>query len=523
MKRHLLFAFILIASGSLLTITAQQTITLKIIETAKDGDVSISFDDGEFEGDTLDKVNDDDLDMGWEGEDLFVMTAYTRFQNVLIPKGSVINSAKLKIYAHEDETAESYITVYAEDIDDSPIFSEDELIDDRSWTTTSVDWDITEDWIMWEPYESPDLSPVIQAIIDRPGWEAGNALTLFMQGKDQGASLLDNARDFESFENIEDPDDGGDGLHHPERIPTLEIIYTPPAGELILSIIGTDMDGETSVSFDDGEFEGDTLDKVNDDDLDMGWEGEDLFVMTAFTRFQNVTIPQGTTIDSAVLCIYAHEDETAPAYITIYAEAIDNSPKFSEDELINDRTWTTISLPWDITDDWTMWEPYHSPNLAAVIQEVINRPGWQSGNSLSLFLQGEDQGASLLDNARDFESYENIEDPDDGGDGLHHPERIPQLKIFWGGGSTVGISKKDYQSDAFRVFPNPVENGILNISSEETGNMQITIYSITGQLVRSLESSSSTMSMDLSDLHKGFYLVKTSCNKVSGIHKIVIK
>ena len=116
---------------------------------------------------------------------------------------------------------------------------------------------------MWEPYESPDLSPVIQEVIDREGWTPGNALTLFMKGEDQGASLLDNARDFESYENIEDPDDGGDGLHHPERIPSLEITYTPPVGELILTIIETGLDGETSNSFDDGEYENDSILSTN--------------------------------------------------------------------------------------------------------------------------------------------------------------------------------------------------------------------------------------------------------------------
>jgi hypothetical protein len=507
--------------------TAQQTITLTIIQTGMDGETAISFDDGEYENDSIDKLNDDDLDAGWEGEDLFVMTAYTRFQNVLIPQGSVINSATLTVYAHEDEPDQANITVYAEAIDHSPPFTETEALADRTWTTASVRWEVTDPWTMWQPYDFPDLSAVVQEVIDRPGWKVGNALTLFLTGEDQGPSLLDNARDMESFENIEDPDDGGDGLHHPERIPTLVIEFTPPAapaeGELTLTIIETGMDGETSISFDDGEYENDSIDKLNDDDLDAGWEGEDLFVMTAYTRFQNVTIPQGSVINSATLTVYAHEDEPDQANITVYAEDIDHSPMFTETEALADRTWTEASVRWEVTDPWTMWEAYDFPDLSAVIQEVIDRPGWTPGYALTLFLTGEDQGPSLLDNARDMESYENIEDPDDGGDGLHHPERIPTLVINYSAAGT-GIDEIDRsESSLINVYPNPTDNGLLQVSSELTGSMRIELFSATGRLVKVHDHGSNSVMLDVSDLNEGFYVIRIIQEEVTDTRKIIIK
>lgn len=520
MKKLLLATIVAFLAGSFIAAAAQQTLVLKIIETGKDGETSISFDDGEYENDSIDKLNDDDLDMGWEGDDGNIMTSFTRFQNITIPRGSVINSATLQIYAHEDESAEALITVFAEDIDDSPLFGEKEALADRTFTETTVDWDITEDWTMWMPYESPDLSAVIQEVIDRDGWEAGNALTLFMQGEDQGASLLDNARDFESFENIEDPDDGGDGLHHPERIPQLTIEYTPPPGELILTIIETGKDGETSISFDDGEYENDSIDKLNDDDLDMGWEGDDGNIMTSFTRFQNVTIDQGTVIDSAVLIISAHEDESAEALVTVFGEAIDDSPMFGEKEALADRTFTSASVDWDITEDWTMWQPYHSPNLAPIIQEIVNREGWESGNSLTLFMQGEDQGASLLDNARDFESFENIEDPDDGGDGLHHPERIPTLKIFWGGTKVV---ERTLQPSLLNVYPNPVEDGILQVSSDDADPMTLSIFNTSGQLIKRYENLAPKTTLDVSELYEGLYIITTNQGEKVSSQKFLVK
>ena len=293
---------------------------------------------------------------------------------------------------------------------------------------------------------------------------------------------------------------------------------------LFLRIIETGLDGTTSISADDGEYSNGILEKVNDDDLDMGWEGDDLNIMAAFTRFQNVTIPQGTPIDSVALVIYAHEDETAPAMITIFADAIDSSLLLPENDTLADRTMTTASVRWEITDDWTMWAPYSSPNPATIIQELIDRPGWVSGNALTLFLIGENQGASLLDNGRDFESFENIEDPGDGGDGLQHPERIPELKIFYGGATSAKqIKASGHSSSLISVYPNPVDNGMIQVSSERTGPMRIEIFNVTGRLVKVHERGAQSVMLDVSDLNDGFYVVRVTQQEFTDIQKIIIK
>jgi len=287
---------------------------------------------------------------------------------------------------------------------------------------------------------------------------------------------------------------------------------------LSVKIIETQKDGDVSISFDDGEFENDAVDKMDDDDLDMGWEGEDLNIMTTFTRFQNVTIPKGAVIDSAFLNIYAHEDEADEARVNIFAEAADNSPIFTEAEAITARTWTTTKIEWNITEPWTMWKPYRSPDLKSVIQEVVNREGWASGNALTLYFRGEDQGASLLDNARDFESYENIEDPEDGGDGLHHPERIPTLIVYY----SVSTAVSQVKSNSLSVYPNPAENGIFTISSVKP-LAGISIYNVAGVLVKFVKADSGIISVNASELSKGLYLIKATASDKTIIEKIIIK
>jgi hypothetical protein len=40
---------------------------------------------------------------------------------------------------------------------------------------------------------------------------------------------MENAREIESFENIADPEEGGDGKNHPERVPKLIVKYSTTA------------------------------------------------------------------------------------------------------------------------------------------------------------------------------------------------------------------------------------------------------------------------------------------------------
>ncbi len=286
-----------------------------------------------------------------------------------------------------------------------------------------------------------------------------------------------------------------------------------------IRIIKTGTDAGVDVSYDDGEYENDAVDKLYDDDLDMGWEGDDLNIMTTFLRFQSVYIPQGATIDSAFLRIYAHEDEADEARVTIYAEAIDNSPIFNDTELMSDRTWGTDSVKWIISESWTMWQPYKSIDIASVLQGVVNRSGWVSGNALTIFLRGEDQGASLLDNARDFESFENIEDPGDGGDGLHHPERIPELIIY---GSFVGMNETPSNLNQVTVFPNPSNNGIFNVSIDKSGISQVKVFDLAGKEVFNTTAENQNTKIDLSNLQNGVYFIQVVNNDQTHSQKIII-
>lgn len=124
-------------------------------------------------------------------------------------------------------------------------------------------------------------------------------------------------------------------------------------------------------------------------DLELDNDGTDGYVGM---RWTNVTIPQGATIDSAKIQFAVKELEVdEPLEVTFRGEDIDDAPTFTSTAAnISDRTETSASVDWDIP--W--WDTLDeegadqlSAELKTIVQEIIDRPGWESGNSLVIMIK----------------------------------------------------------------------------------------------------------------------------------------
>lgn len=101
-------------------------------------------------------------------------------------------------------------------------------------------------------------------------------------------------------------------------------------------------------------------------------------------RFQGVKIPQGALIKSATLKVRSCTSGLTGALDGIlYAEAANNAEDFSERK-ISQLTKTEASVPWVWGADapWTASTWYDSPDIASLVQEVVDRNGWKSDNAL---------------------------------------------------------------------------------------------------------------------------------------------
>ena len=502
--------------------------------------IDASSDDAEQENDEMDAIYDDDIDFGWEGEpdDQNILTTGLRFQNVTIPKGATIDAAYFEFVSHEAKTADdvAIITIYGEANDNPQTYTLDALISDRPKTSEKVVWTVNEPWDLWGTYQSADISNIVQELVDRSGWQSGNAMAFMLFGENQGPSDLENAREVEAFENIADPEDGGDGKNHPERVPKFIVEYTvdEPVNTLEIPIvkngdpIEVELDDGSIItidaSSDDAEQENDEMDAIYDDDIDFGWEGEpdDQNILTAGLRFQNIALPQGAKIEEAYLQLVSHEAKTADdvAIITIYGEANDNPQTYTLDALISDRPKTSENVVWTVNEPWDLWGTYKSADISNIVQELVDRPGWQKGNAMAFMLFGENQGPSDLENAREVESFENIADPEDGGDGKNHPERVPKLIIKYMGTSSTEKQTAELTS-GLNIYPNPTD-GIINVMMENAANYELLIYNQLGEIVMSQNVNSKVARIDVSNLPAGAYFIEAMVNGRIETQQVII-
>jgi len=106
-------------------------------------------------------------------------------------------------------------------------------------------------------------------------------------------------------------------------------------------------------------------------------------------RFAGVTIPAAAQIEYAWLELTTDESSTEPTTLTIQGQATDNAAGFAATAgNVSVRPRTTASVSWAPGEWHTIGRVRQSPNIAAVIQEIVDRPGWQSGNALVVLVGG---------------------------------------------------------------------------------------------------------------------------------------
>lgn len=106
-------------------------------------------------------------------------------------------------------------------------------------------------------------------------------------------------------------------------------------------------------------------------------------------QFDNITIPQGAHIIDAHLELTAQRNDSGAAAYTIAGEASDNAAPFqATTNNILARSQTTAVANWPTIPAWTSGQTYQTPNLGPVLQEIVNRPGWTTGNTVGFILTG---------------------------------------------------------------------------------------------------------------------------------------
>jgi len=115
-------------------------------------------------------------------------TTGMRFTDVNIPKAAEIREAYLEIHCFDEQARSVEAQIEAGATDNPGPFSDSHHIAALPKTASSVLWDHSAPWTADTWYASPDISSVIQEIIDHPEWSAGNSLIIFYSGRTESGS-----------------------------------------------------------------------------------------------------------------------------------------------------------------------------------------------------------------------------------------------------------------------------------------------------------------------------------------------
>jgi len=135
-----------------------------------------------------------------------------RFNTLTIPKNSTITKAYIEFHVDEKDNRSTYLVIQGEAHDDPPNFSSsNNNISQRNRTTQSKNWN-PKNWNhVGHKKKTPELKNIVQEVIDRGGWNTGNAIVFIITGTGKRVA--------ESYEGSSN------------KAPLLHIEYTPPTPE----------------------------------------------------------------------------------------------------------------------------------------------------------------------------------------------------------------------------------------------------------------------------------------------------
>ena len=148
-------------------------------------------------------------------------------------------------------------------------------------------------------------------------------------------------------------------------------------------------EASVDVGSDDAEETSSGTVRRGNEDLDLTYDGSN---QTIGIRFIAVTIPHGARILNAWVQFEVRDVSSGATSLTIRAESGDNPPTFStEDGDISQRSRTSAFASWNppawnVDDEESAAQ--QTPDLSAIVRELVTRPGWVSGNSVVIIISG---------------------------------------------------------------------------------------------------------------------------------------
>ena len=129
---------------------------------------------------------------------------------------------------------------------------------------------------------------------------------------------------------------------------------------------------------------------LDSSDLELGEDQEDWGPQLVGLRFEQVTIPRGSTILSARIDFVSDEPGTDPTSVAFHGLASDHVFPFMDVPMdLSSRPLTQASVSWNDVPPWTsLGQTHPSPDLSPIVQEIVDRQGWEADSALAFVIAG---------------------------------------------------------------------------------------------------------------------------------------
>lgn len=478
------------------------------------------------------------MNLGSSDLDIGETNVGMNFSNITLPQGAVIENAYIELVSASTGTSATIVSIYGEDNDNASAFStSSNNLTSRTQTSANVEW-IMPYWnATGITYQSPNISNIVQEIVDRSGWASGNNINLIIPQTDgrRSAVTYDNdpantpklvilysdpsatdnyltfvdestlptsstlttdnieTASFASGGNVDPNNNFGiyqdltsfntvsgtvfhdknsdavfNGIDLGENKITVCLFDDVNANaqydaglDKLLQIKKTNSDGTYSFEepYTGSEILSATRVSQSDDDADdspvtITSTDLDIASVDVAIKFRNIVIPQGATITTAYINFMAEENASGSYSTNIEGIDVNNTSSFSAGQNFSRLQRTSASTTWSGTDAYSIGQPKTTPSLVSIAQEIVNRNGWSSGNSMGFILNA---GTGK----RAAESYN--------GD----PTNAPQLVIGYQVDEVnyVVIIKEDNLPNGYELTTDNIETASFDIGGNtDSGN-----------------------------------------------------
>ncbi len=301
------------------------------------------------------------------------------FQDVQLFQGETISKAYVQFTVDEPNEApkkdakkpkegdEEKLFIHIEDaIHAEPFREADHDISSRPKLEKSVEWK-PKLWLKKdeakEDQRSPDIAPLLQEIVNKSDWKFGNSVSLVISGQ---AKRVAHAQ-------------GKDPLKAPRLV--IETDGTRPRVRVAAKEDDAEERADGSISLDSGDLEL-VIDKDKPGDQVIG------------IRFRHLQIPRGQVLEEAYIQFTVDEElkDSPPTDLEIRIEDNVDAAQFkNEKHHLTNRKTLQEAVKWS-PGPWPhklmAYGEQRTPNIAPLIQSIINRSEWKPGNSIAFILKG---------------------------------------------------------------------------------------------------------------------------------------